>query len=592
MADSSQQQEQVSEYLTLVERFGPDHPDVKQFVNTHQNNPEIGQWADVVNELHAKGSAAPGLRSVTRAAWAVTAAAVPLLVVAGIYGVVSSVHARGELAAVRTDRDNAVSHSELLAADLEEKNKKLLLLANADQEIEKAKKRENEAVAGRRKAELALEEEQARSGALARERDAAREQTVALKKDLENTQGKLDGVIADLRKSETALREEKVRSTALLKQRDEIATELDTVRKNAKEESEKLLARLAEADAGRKKAETALADEKTRSLALGRERDSAVKSLDTAREQIAALKKDYDRLQVKADEAVADRRKAEMALTDEKNRSVALAKERDVAVKERDIARDQIGALKKDYENRLRNIPERIALVIEASSRLRTLEVPPEAKFASKLAPAKGADTGADSYARSILADYQGDQKLCHTELQRAAGDKNNPWSALAAAELAASDGDPRPFIHFLGDLELKLLEGGGEDPAAAAFLHMQQVVSEQALLRIYARRKDKVGLLKELFTAINKEKEPTRLAVVSALGVLGPEAKSAVPELIPLLKDRNSLMRWHTARTLGEIGPGAREAIEPLRIAANKDDDPAVRAQAVKALRLIEPAR
>src|SRR5262245_34101369 len=71
MADSQKQQELVSKYLALVEQLGAEHPTVKQFVSTHKGNLEIAQWADVVNELHAKGTVAPGVRSVTRVAWAV-----------------------------------------------------------------------------------------------------------------------------------------------------------------------------------------------------------------------------------------------------------------------------------------------------------------------------------------------------------------------------------------------------------------------------------------------------------------------------------------------------------------------------------------
>jgi HEAT repeat protein len=53
------------------------------------------------------------------------------------------------------------------------------------------------------------------------------------------------------------------------------------------------------------------------------------------------------------------------------------------------------------------------------------------------------------------------------------------------------------------------------------------------------------------------------RPVAVSSLGNLGPRAKRAVPELIPLLHDPDFDLPTQTAYALGKIGPAA----EPFRL-------------------------
>lgn len=75
------------------------------------------------------------------------------------------------------------------------------------------------------------------------------------------------------------------------------------------------------------------------------------------------------------------------------------------------------------------------------------------------------------------------------------------------------------------------------------------------------------------------------------ALGLsqIGPEAKDAVPELIPLLKSRNALARQNAGVALAAIGPEAKDAVSGLTEAL-KDSEWAVRRQSAMALGAIGP--
>jgi HEAT repeat protein len=66
-----------------------------------------------------------------------------------------------------------------------------------------------------------------------------------------------------------------------------------------------------------------------------------------------------------------------------------------------------------------------------------------------------------------------------------------------------------------------------------------------------------------------------------------GPAAAAAVPDLIPLLKDKDSLVRHLAAYALGQIGPKASSAVPALKDAL-KDSDTQVVSDALNALRFI----
>ncbi len=77
------------------------------------------------------------------------------------------------------------------------------------------------------------------------------------------------------------------------------------------------------------------------------------------------------------------------------------------------------------------------------------------------------------------------------------------------------------------------------------------------------------------------------RRSAADALGSIGIEAKTAVPQLIPLLKDSDAGVRSSVADALGNIGPQAKTAVAQL-IPLLKDSDVGVRSIAAGALRSI----
>ncbi len=80
------------------------------------------------------------------------------------------------------------------------------------------------------------------------------------------------------------------------------------------------------------------------------------------------------------------------------------------------------------------------------------------------------------------------------------------------------------------------------------------------------------------------------RGSAATALGSIGPAARTAVPGLIEILKkDGDHFNRAFAAAALGRIGAGSRPAIPALRQAADNDPDPSVRNLAVTSMKLIE---
>jgi hypothetical protein len=104
--------------------------------------------------------------------------------------------------------------------------------------------------------------------------------------------------------------------------------------------------------------------------------------------------------------------------------------------------------------------------------------------------------------------------------------------------------------------------------------------------------------LVRALRDALGSENKKIRLDALRSLGVIGSNqkiavrdlAKPAVPDLIALLRDKDDEVRKWAIITLGEIGPNAASAVEPL-LALIRDEEHAVRSgDAIRALGRIGP--
>jgi vesicle coat complex subunit len=74
------------------------------------------------------------------------------------------------------------------------------------------------------------------------------------------------------------------------------------------------------------------------------------------------------------------------------------------------------------------------------------------------------------------------------------------------------------------------------------------------------------------------------RSDVAKTLGEIGPTARESVPALAASLQDPEQVVRWEAARALGAIGSNARDAVPALVIALG-DPEAAIRGQAAWAL-------
>ncbi len=82
---------------------------------------------------------------------------------------------------------------------------------------------------------------------------------------------------------------------------------------------------------------------------------------------------------------------------------------------------------------------------------------------------------------------------------------------------------------------------------------------------------------------------DDTANVVAAALARVGPAAAQAVPALLADLRGPDAGRRWRAARALGRIGPPAESAVAEL-VAALRDPNEAVRAHAARALGRIGP--
>src|SRR5262249_44528442 len=86
------------------------------------------------------------------------------------------------------------------------------------------------------------------------------------------------------------------------------------------------------------------------------------------------------------------------------------------------------------------------------------------------------------------------------------------------------------------------------------------------------------------LVNALQSPDHGVRANAARSLGSIGPGAKDAIPVLLDALSDREASVRWGAARALGQIGAAAADGLA----AAVNDKDPEVRRIAAEALKQI----
>jgi HEAT repeat protein len=100
----------------------------------------------------------------------------------------------------------------------------------------------------------------------------------------------------------------------------------------------------------------------------------------------------------------------------------------------------------------------------------------------------------------------------------------------------------------------------------------------------------DAASAIEKIFVLLKKESDSEiRWNAARTLGKIGPPAKEAAPQLIAALNDPDALVREHAAESLGDIGPQAQDTI-PALVKALHDPDVRVRRDAVRSLGQMGP--
>jgi HEAT repeat protein len=99
-------------------------------------------------------------------------------------------------------------------------------------------------------------------------------------------------------------------------------------------------------------------------------------------------------------------------------------------------------------------------------------------------------------------------------------------------------------------------------------------------------------GVVRALRENLKSDQVKLRFDAARSLGVIGPDAKAAVPELIGALRDPGPEVKMAAVFTLGEIGPAAADAVEPLmRVVNDFEKDRGTAMMAIDAIGRIGPA-
>jgi HEAT repeat protein len=114
-------------------------------------------------------------------------------------------------------------------------------------------------------------------------------------------------------------------------------------------------------------------------------------------------------------------------------------------------------------------------------------------------------------------------------------------------------------------------------------------------LAAVSAAAEDRSVEVPGLLVSLKSDQAGVRAGAARTLGEIGPAAKDAVPDLTAALRDGNLEVRQNAATSLGHIGPAAQPAAAELS-AALKDSQWQVRRAAAYALgrlgtRDVEPA-
>jgi len=127
--------------------------------------------------------------------------------------------------------------------------------------------------------------------------------------------------------------------------------------------------------------------------------------------------------------------------------------------------------------------------------------------------------------------------------------------------------------------------------PLLDLFKHEDPAIRWQAVRATGKIGPPAVPAVPALIQLLGSDPDPlVREHAAEALGDIGPPAADGIPALVQALRDPVARVRRDAAWALGQMGPAAKEVLTEVRAAAD-DPDPDVKAAAIRAARLIDPA-
>jgi HEAT repeat protein len=169
--------------------------------------------------------------------------------------------------------------------------------------------------------------------------------------------------------------------------------------------------------------------------------------------------------------------------------------------------------------------------------------------------------------------------------------------AAPAAPALVQALSDSDPFVRWSAARTLgKISPASAETavPALATLLKDADLdlrMAAAAALERYGRAAG--SAVPDLIRMLQATDADLRVAVVHALGAIGiPEAAQAVPALTTAVGDADARVQQAAAEVLGDLGPVARDAAEPLRRALQTGVPKVQKAAGEALLKIMRPAR
>jgi hypothetical protein len=155
--------------------------------------------------------------------------------------------------------------------------------------------------------------------------------------------------------------------------------------------------------------------------------------------------------------------------------------------------------------------------------------------------------------------------------------------AALAAKEQADDKAAQR------AEIWLKQ-QGSSSIPALATILHDTDAALPRRVTACRALAALGPLARADLLKAISSDQRLLRIAATERISLIRPTDKQTVERLVQLLDDQDQQWRKIAIQSLRRIGTSARQAIPKLDALANQAGDEIIRAEALKALKAIDP--